>query len=441
MSARFDILVVGAGPAGIAAAVSAASTGQHVGLVDDNPVPGGQIWRSGSSRPAPARRWLASLNASSVTMFQGWRILDHPRPGTLRAECGNDCRDLQFGQLILATGARERFLPFPGWTLPNVMGAGGLDAMVRGGLPIAGKRVVVAGAGPLLLAVAAHLARRGAKIVALCEQAPLRRFVPFLLHLFNEPAKLLQGIEYGAATRWARFYANCWPVAASGDERLESVTLERNGNRWNVRCDYLACGFHLVPNLELPALLGCRIEDGFVVTDNLQRTSVADVFCAGEPTGISGVDFALLEGQIAGLAAAGRIQEAEKLARGRARKLGFVRALRAVCLLDPRLRRLASDTTVVCRCEDVSFGALREHNCWRDAKLQTRCGMGPCQGRICGAATEFLFGWDAGSVIANSRPPIFPALVSSLGFSREIDSSTQILAPTETLIGVQKETP
>ena len=441
MSERFDILVVGAGPAGIAAAMSAASTGQRVGLVDDNPAPGGQIWRGGSSRPAPARRWLASLNASSVKRLQGWCVFDHPRPGVLHAECGNDCRDLLFRQLILATGARERFLPFPGWTLPNVMGAGGLDAMVRGGLPIAGKRVVVAGTGPLLLAVAAHLARRGAKIVALCEQAPLRRFVPFLLHLFNEPTKLLQGIEYGAATRGARFYTDCWPVAASGDERLESVTLERNGQRWIERCDYLACGFHLVPNLELPALLGCRIEDGFVVADNLQRTSVANVFCAGEPTGIGGVDLALLEGRIAGLAAAGRTEEAEKLARGRSRKLGFVRALRAVSELDPRLRGLASDTTVVCRCEDVSFGALREHACWRDAKLQTRCGMGPCQGRICGAATEFLFGWDAAFAIASSRPPIFPALVSSLEFSGEIDSSTQMIAPTETLIEVQKEIP
>ena len=286
MNERFDILVVGAGPAGIAAAVSAASAGQRVGLVDDNPAPGGQIWRPGISLPAPGRRWLTALNDSSVTRLQGWRIIDHPKPNTLRAECGYDCHDLQFGQLILATGARERFLPFPGWTLPNVMGAGGLDAMVRGGLPIEGKRVVVAGTGPLLLAVAAHLARRGAKIVALCEQAPLQRFALFLLHLFKEPGKMLQGFDYVWATRGAGFYTGCWPVAANGGESLESVTLKRNENRWNIRCDYLACGFHLVPNLELPALLGCSIEDGFVVVDILQRTSVANVFCAGEPTGI-----------------------------------------------------------------------------------------------------------------------------------------------------------
>jgi len=346
---------------------------------------------------------------------------------------------LHYERLILATGARERFLPFPGWTLPNVMGAGGLDAMVRGGLPIAGKRVVVAGTGPLLLAVAAHLALRGAKIVAVCEQAPLRRFLPFAAHLLSEPGKLLEGIEYGMAMRGAKLYTHCWPVRANGREKLETVTIERNGKQWDEGCDYLACGYHLVPNLELPALLGCRIEDGFVAVDNWQRTSMVNVFCAGEPTGIGGVELALLEGQIAGLAAAGRTGEAERLARRRRRKLGFVRALRAAADLDPELKKLASDKTLVCRCEDVSFGALRERGSWRDAKLHTRCGMGPCQGRICGAAAEFLFGWTVDSV----RPPIYPALVSSLGRPVEtIPIAPEIpqMALANTSAGQQKET-
>jgi NADPH-dependent 2,4-dienoyl-CoA reductase/sulfur reductase-like enzyme len=355
-------------------------------------------------------------------------VIDHPRHGTLRAEHNHDCCDVSFGKLILATGARELFLPFPGWTLPNVMGAGGLDAMVRGGLPIEGKRIVVAGTGPLLLAVAAHLARRGAKIVAVCEQASLRRFVPFAAHLLSEPAKLLQGITYLTATRGTRFYTGCWPIAARGSEKLESVTLQQSGKNWEVRCDYLACGYHLVPNLQLAALLGCRIEDGFVATDELLQTSVADVFCAGEPTGIGGVELALLEGQIAGLAAAGRTGAAEKLIPRRKRALGFVRALRNATALDPHLREVATESTIVCRCEDVSYGSLRKYVSWRDAKLQTRCGMGPCQGRICGAATEFLFGWDSAPGESNVRPPIFPAMVSSLGFP----DSHQTCNPKET---------
>lgn len=440
MSERFDILIVGAGPAGIAAAVSASASGKRVGIVDDNPAPGGQIWRSGTSLPAQARKCLARLDVAPVVRLQGWRVIDHPNRGTVRAERNQDCRDLCYEKIILATGARERFLPFPGWTLPNVMGAGGLDAIVRGGLPIAGKRVVVAGTGPLLLAVAAHLASRGAKIIAICEQAPSRRFLPFAAHLLREPAKLLQGISYGMAALGARFYTGCWPTAASGKEKLESVTLQRNGKNWDVPCDYLACGYHLVPNLELAVLMGCRIEDGFVAVDDLQQTTVADVFCAGEPTGIGGVDMALLEGQIAGLAAATRTAEANQLARRRRRRLGFVHALREVSTLDPQLKKLASETTLVCRCEDVSYGALHEHSCWRDAKLQTRCGMGPCQGRICGAATEFLFGWDSALIESNIRPPIFPAMVSSLGLPHNVASLGESLAQPAKSLGTPKET-
>ena len=439
MTERFDILVVGAGPAGIAAALTAAAAGKRVGLVDDNPAAGGQIWRSGAAQSTTARNWLGRLAASSVTRLQGWRIVDSPSRGLLLAEGNRTCRNLGYEQLILATGARERFLPFPGWTLPNVMGTGGLDAMVRGGLPIAGKRVVVAGTGPLLLAVAAHLARRGAKIVAICEQAPLRRFIPFLASLMGEPAKAMQGIEYARSTFGSRIYTGCWPVAASGQEKLESVTLRRGERQWEERCDYLACGFHLVPNLELPALMGCHIQGGFVVVNHLQQASVPDVFCAGEPTGIGGMELALLEGEIAGLAAARNTDAANRLARRRRRTLGFVRALSAVTELDPRLKELATDATLVCRCEDVPLGKLREHGSWREAKLHTRCGMGPCQGRICGTASEFLFGWDAGSILSSVRPPLFPVRVSSLGHADTLADKGDGLASAGMLASKETE--
>lgn len=416
MTDRFDILVVGAGPAGLAAAVCAAEAGRTVALVDDNPAAGGQIWRSGGHLPQQARVWLSRLEASSVTRLQGWRVVDSPRPQVLRAErnggagSGETRADFSYKTLILATGARERFLPFPGWTLPNVMGAGGLDAMVRGGLPIAGKRVVVAGTGPLLLAVAAHVADRGARIVAVCEQASMAQLARFAARMIGEPGKLWQGVGYSRAMGPLRLKTGCWPVAAHGGDRLRAVTLRKGAKQWDVECDYLACGFHLVPNTELPAMLGCRMTNGFVATDATMRTSVAQVYCAGEPTGIGGVDLALLEGQIAGLAAAGRAAQANHLARRRQARLGFVHALDGACALDPQLRKLAAEDTIVCRCEDVRYAALRHRANWREAKLHTRCGMGPCQGRICGAATEFLFGWGADSV----RPPVFPALVSSL---------------------------
>lgn len=426
MSERFDVLVVGAGPAGIAAAVAAVEAGKNVALLDDNPAAGGQIWRSGGSMPAQARQWMERLEKSSVVRLQGWRVFDFPEPYYLRAEKNDlathsenaqqpeaDCAGFFYKRLIFATGARERFLPFPGWTLPNVMGAGGLDAMVRGGLRIDGKRVVVAGTGPLLLAVAAHLAESGAQILAVCEQAPLSRLVRFGLHLLGEPSKLWQGVGYSRALWPMRFKTNCWVAAAQGERRLRGVTLRQGGRQWDVECDYLACGFHLVPNTELPALLGCCMRDGFVATDEAMRTSVDAVYCAGEPTGIGGVDLSLLEGQIAGLAAAGQEDRAKPLVLRRRARLGFVPALAEACRLDAQIRTLATDETMVCRCEDVRFGTLKHRAGWREAKLHTRCGMGPCQGRICGSATAFLFGWGADSV----RPPVFPARVSSLASS------------------------
>ena len=164
---RFDVLVVGGGPAGIAGAVRAAESGARVGIVDENVALGGQIWRgapSEASHSSDASGWLVQLQKAGVIVLCGKRAFHHPEAGILMAEGLYDVWELSYRNLVFATGARERFLPFPGWTLPNVMGAGGLQALVKSGLPIRGKRVVVAGTGPLLLAVASYLRRQGAEI-------------------------------------------------------------------------------------------------------------------------------------------------------------------------------------------------------------------------------------------------------------------------------------
>jgi hypothetical protein len=165
-----------------------------------------------------------------------------------------------------------------------------------------------------------------------------------------------------------------------------------------------------VPNLELPRLLGCRIVAGCVAVDRLQQSSVPGVSCVGELTGIGGLEKALVEGQIAGWAATGHEAEALRLAPQRQRLQQFAARLDRAFALRPELRRLANAETMVCRCEDVPFSALEGCANWRQAKLHTRCGMGACQGRICGAAAEFLFGWEN----VSARPPIFPAAVSTL---------------------------
>ena len=406
-----DVLVVGAGPAGMAAAYRAAQSRARVAVVDDNVAAGGQIWRGEQAKPASreAQAWFEKIRSLEIHLISGGRVFQQQKPGTLLAETPEGVRELRYTNLILATGARERFLPFPGWTLPNVMGAGGLQALVKTGLPIEGKRVVVAGSGPLLLAVGAYLRKRGADVLLVAEQATTGQLHRFVVGAIG---KMLQGFSLLRQVR-GRHLSSCWVVAAHGKEKLESVTLVRRGKRferWQLSCDYLACGFHLVPNVELAELLGCEVENGCVRVDEFQQTTVPQVYSAGEATGIGGLELSLVEGEIAGLAAAGKREAARQLFPMREKHRRFAKLLNQTFALREELKQLPTPETIVCRCEDVTFERLRAHSSWRAAKLQTRCGMGPCQGRVCGCAVEFLFGWRAESV----RPPVLPVRVESL---------------------------
>jgi D-hydroxyproline dehydrogenase subunit alpha len=364
-SHEHDVVVVGAGPAGIAAACAARESGLAVAVVDDNPSAGGQIWRGGIPSP-----WRERFQQEVIADM---RVVGLIEPGVLLAESAAEALALRYRKLILAPGARELLLPFPGWTLPNVVAAGGLQALVKGGLPIEDKRVVVAGSGPLLLAVAMFLRKHGARVRAF----------------------------YGQR------YGGCRPVAAEGDGKVEAVVLRRGRNTWREPCDYLACSFGLVANLELPLLLGCALRNRSIMVNEWQETSIAGVYYAGQP---GGVGLALAEGEIAGYACAGRTGDARRHFGARARAQWFKAALDWAFPLRDESRSLAAPDTIVCRCEDVTMSALAHHQGWRSAKLETRCGMGPCQGRICGAAIEFLLGWNPESV----RPPIFPVRAETL---------------------------
>jgi NADPH-dependent 2,4-dienoyl-CoA reductase/sulfur reductase-like enzyme len=298
--------------------------------------------------------------------------------------------------------------------LPGVFGAGGLQALVRGGYDIRGKRVAVAGTGPLLLAVAAHLKQDGADVILIAEQAPLGRLLAFGTTLIAHPAKLIQGIQLRAALGRVPYRTGCWPAAAEGEGSVQAVRFTDGERTWTECCDLLACGFHLVPNTELAMLLGCAVTETGVQVDADQRTSVASVYCAGEPTGIAGVDAAMAQGEIAGLTAAGQSAQAARLYSKRDAQSAFGRAMDRAFALRDELRALPRPDTIVCRCEDVRFAQIRgqanPQNGWTDAKLQTRCGMGPCQGRICGPALNALFGWRNMSV----RSPLFPVPITAL---------------------------
>jgi D-hydroxyproline dehydrogenase subunit alpha len=408
----YDVVVVGAGPAGLAAACRAAECGRRVAMLDDNPHPGGQIWRAAVGKsPKEAAKWVHAAEQHGVEWIAGARVFDAPEPRLLAVETfDGECR-VGYRSLILATGARERFLPFPGWTLPNVMGAGGLQALAKSGMPLAGKRVVIAGSGPLLLAVARYMLVHDTEVCLVAEQAPQSALLRFGMRLAGHPAKLVQALKLRAGLLAVPYITSCWPVSAQGADRLHSVTLRRgNGSEWTETCDYLACGFGLVPNLELAALLGCRVSKTGVLVDEFQQTSMAGVYSAGEATGIGGLELSLVEGEIAGYAAGGSSDKAGAHFGARDSHRRFAAALEEAFALRQELRQLPQSGTLVCRCEDVTMESVRACSGWREAKLHTRCGMGPCQGRICGGAVEFLLGWQAESV----RPPVLPARLGSM---------------------------
>ena len=409
---QFEIVMIGAGPAGIAAACAAAASGKRVAVVDDTPWQGGQIWRGEQARPKnpQAQQWLRKFRECGATLLDRTSVIAVPEKGLLLAEHADGPREIRWQKLILATGARELFLPFPGWTLPNVMGPGGLQALVKNGWPISGKRVVICGTGPLLLAVATGLRAYGAKIVSVAEQASWGSVMGFGFNLLKHPGKMIQGLSMGSGILGVPFRCGTWAVKADGDEAIKSVTLTNGTKTWTEECDFLACGFNLVPNVELPVAIGCELSNGFVRVDRLQATNVADVFCAGEPTGIGGADCALTEGQIAGYAASGQMARAEALFAQRASWHSFRESLAKTYALRAELKTLATDETLLCRCEDVTLGRVKQFSGWREAKLLTRCGMGSCQGRVCGGAAKFVLGWGAESV----RPPVLPARVGSL---------------------------
>ena len=414
-----SVVVVGAGPAGIAAACRAAEAGAETLLLDENPSTGGQLWRAGTGKPPrEAQIWLDRLRRSGARVEPGMSVWD-ARVRLLVAERGSDVVEVAWRHLIVATGARELFLPFPGWTLPGVLGIGGLQAMVKSGAVVAGQRVIVAGSGPLILPLAATLSDKGARLITVAEQAPGSAVRSFAAGLWRTPSKWLQAAALRRHFLGTRYRTGVWIAAAAGggetnDGKVVEVTLTDGTRTWNSPCDLLAASYGLVPNLELARLLGCDLDGsdptGRVVhVDNEQRASVDGVLCAGEVCGIGGVDSAIAEGQIAGLVAAEQPIDPALLRQRRTARRFAADLQRAFAPRRELLDRM-TDETLVCRCEDVPWGAIDPAWSMRQAKLYRRVGMGPCQGRVCGAALEHLCAWEPDTV----RPPLKPVTASTL---------------------------
>lgn len=415
-----DLVVIGAGPAGLAAAVTAATAGLDVVLVDAGRRPGGQYYRHHAAETGRLHHgWDTFVRLRDaldrLTYLPGHRVWHVEDGFTVHALAGDrDERPVRIDAraLIVATGAHDRSLPFPGWDLPGVLTAGGAQALLKGDRVMAGRRIVVAGTGPFLLPVATGLARAGATVVGVFEA---NRPYGFARHVARHPDKAREGAGYAAllARHRIRYRTGHTVVAAHGDGRVEAVTVARLDRDWAqvheraIECDTVAVGYGFTPQLEIPLQLGCATRmdaDGSLVVavDVAQRTSVPGVYAAGETTGVGGAQLSLVEGELAGLAvaeAAGGVApdpaDVRRLLARRRRLREFAAAMHQAYPVRPGWMDRLGDGTLVCRCEEVTYGRLAEAARLgatdpRSAKLLSRAGMGRCQGRVCGYATAWL---------------------------------------------------
>ncbi|MEO9014625.1 MAG: FAD/NAD(P)-binding oxidoreductase, partial [Terrimesophilobacter sp.] len=349
--------------------------------------------------------------------------------------------------VVLATGAHDRTLPFPGWTLPGVFTGGAAQAMAKGERLAVGQRVIVAGAGPFLLPVAASLAATGATVLGVLEAnrlgALLRGWLPKPWGLVPAASKggELAGYITGQLRHRIPYRLGRAVIAAHGTDRVESVTTAAVTAEWSpikgtdrtIAVDAVCVSHGFTPRLELALAAGCELTpERFVRVDQTQQTTARGVYAAGEITGIGGVDLALAEGTIAGHAAAGgTVTDPALRSTLRRRRVfrGFAARIEAAHGIRSGWHDWLDDDTIVCRCEEVGYGALcataraTQSQSLRSLKLATRAGLGICQGRICGRTVEELLATQApdgiltDGTMSDRRPIAVPIRLGELAVS------------------------
>jgi thioredoxin reductase/bacterioferritin-associated ferredoxin len=419
-----ELVIIGAGPAGLTAAVEAADAGAEVLLVDENERLGGQFHRQSpfrliahdalSTHAAEARELFETVeshrNISVLTGTTVWGVFDE-RILAVSDESGSN--ELAAKTLIIAAGSRDRAVPFPGWTLPGVFPAGGASTLLKRDGILPGRRVLLAGTGPLQLSLADDLVRAEATVVALLEATPARAWLRQVPKLMGERQLLREGIESVARLLKSRvrILTAHTLVRVEGEEQVARAVVNAIDAQWqpipgketSFDIDAVITGFGFVPSIELTRLAGCRHRydhnlGGWIPSHSEEmQTTIAGVFVAGETAGVAGAQVAKEQGKIAGITAAkylgylgdGEAEKRSEPVRRRLRKLYKFRA-GLDALRPPRegLLQLMTPDTVVCRCEEIRAKEVYEAiedgaTTLRGVKVRTRAGMGHCQGRMC----------------------------------------------------------
>jgi thioredoxin reductase/bacterioferritin-associated ferredoxin len=460
---RYDVIILGAGPAGAEAGVVASGLGLSALVIDEARAAGGQIFRAPDAWVANSverkqiapegealRRRLSESRVDLAFEHRVWMIASGAQSGFEVAAVGPaGALMVEAEAVIVATGATERFYPRPGWTLPGVIGLGAATVMLKAHRVLPGQRLLVAGPGPLAPLTAKLIQQGGGEVVAMVDPNPFSVWFKELPKMIRRPDLLAQGAMWLASLRASGApILRGWDVRAiEGQERAESVTVGPVDVGWRpvasprekrFAVDAVCLGYGLQPATEIYRLLGAAQE--FVPArggwapelDTAQRTSVPRLYAAGDGASLLGMAAAPLTGRLAALSATfdlGKLPEAEyqrataQTARALARVSRFGQAMAR--LVEPRASAMQAvdDSVVVCRCEDVTAGELRAAIAQGSSEINalkaaTRCGMGPCGGRMCGEAAAALMecaGLER-AVIGQwtARPPLRPIPLDAL---------------------------
>jgi thioredoxin reductase/bacterioferritin-associated ferredoxin len=472
----YDLVVVGAGPAGLSAASAAAAFGLKVLLCDENGSPGGQIYRGIAQASAAMKQRLGpdyAAGAAIVARFMNssasyaprttvWSVAPHETEAgeasglEIGLSLAGAARLVRSRRVILATGALERPFPVRGWTLPGVMTAGAAQIALKTAALVPNGRTIIAGTGPLLYLLASQLIGAGATITVVVDTTPRgnrRKAFAYALD-FARSAYGLKGMKLLAQVhRRTRVIHHATALEAVGNGRLDEVVVTHSGGMERLPADLLLLHQGVVPNLNLSLAAGCSYgwDKGQATfrpgADEWGETTMSGISIAGDARGIVGAVASAWQGEIAGLAAAcrlGRLDLAERDKRAASVRAGLRIALRGRAFIDAMFqpgdafRVPAHPDTIVCRCEEVTAGSIRETASLgvtgpNQMKAFLRCGMGPCQGRLCGlTVTEIIAaerGVSAGEVgYYRLRPPIKPVALKELAALPKTDAAIKAVA-------------
>ncbi|MFE1599929.1 FAD-dependent oxidoreductase [Methylobacterium sp. ID0610] len=457
----YDVVVIGAGPAGLAATATAARAGLAVLLLDENAGPGGQVWRAVTTTPLAAREALGAdfwageelvraVRASGAEVIQRATVWSLDGSLAIGVSVGGGSAFVGARRVILATGALERPVPIPGWTLPGVMTAGAAQTMLKSSGLVPDGPTIIAGQGPLLWLLAAQILRLGGRIDRILETTERRNILAALPQApaFATSPYFRKGLALMREVRArVRVVQGVTELAALGEGRLESVAYAAGSRRETLPAELLLLHQGVVPHVNLAMAAGIehRWDDGQLcwapVLDPNGASSVAGIAVAGDGAGIGGAEAAVLRGRIAALAA---VEALAPAALARLEPMGAVRAALARAergrrfldlLFRPARRfRIPSDETIVCRCEEVTARDIRDAVAMgatgpNQLKAYRRTGMGPCQGRLCGLTVTELMAEARGRTpqeigYYRLRAPVKPIALGELAALPKSEAST-----------------